>query len=469
MTTPNTSAAGRAPTPDTRLHRRFNMLSATALNMTNMMGAGPFITIPLLMTALGGPQAMLGWIVALVIVICDGMVWSELGAAMPGSGGSFHYLREAFGPARLGRLMGFLFVWQFILSGPLEIASGYIGFAQYASFLWAGLTRPWVIALVTVVGLINIALLYRRIQSIAKITISLWIGTLITVLAVIFTGATHFNPSLAFDFPPGAFNFSLGFFLGLGAASRVGICDYLGYYDVCYIGDEVRDPGRVIPRSILISTIAVAIIYIGINFSIIGVVPWREFVPVESHPQADFVVSIFMERIYGSGVATVLTAMILWTAFGSVFALLLGYSRVPYAAARDGYFFKVFARLHPSQGFPYVSLVVLGVLSIVAGFVSLGMVIDALLTTRILVQFVGQIGAVTLLRRRAPDMPRPYRMWLYPMPSLVALLGWIFIFATTPPMVVAFGLGALLLGVVCFGAWSWRGRTWPFEARRLAV
>src|SRR4051794_10440841 len=214
------------PTPtETRfvppqLTRRFGLLSATALNMTNMLGAGPFITIPLLMTALGGPQAMLGWIVALVIVICDGMVWSELGAAMPGSGGSFHYLREAFGRERFGRLMGFLFVWQFVLSGPLEIASGYIGFAQYASFIWSGLTRPWVIVLVTVVGVINIALLYRRIQSIAKITISLWIGTLITVLAVILTGATHFNSRLGFCFSPGAFNFSLGFFLGVGAPSR---------------------------------------------------------------------------------------------------------------------------------------------------------------------------------------------------------------------------------------------------------
>src|SRR5438552_336801 len=231
---PEPASAGTPGPP--HLERKFNMLSATALNMTNMMGAGPFITIPLLMSALGGPQAMLGWLVALVIVICDGMVWSELGAAMPGSGGSFRYLRESFGPARFGRLMGFLFVWQFVLSGPLEIASGYIGFAQYAQYLWAGLTRPWVIALVTVVGIINIALLYRRIQSIAKITISLWIGTLITVLAVIFTGATHFNPRLAFDFPPGAFNFSLGFFLGLGEATRIGIYDLLGCFACCYIG-----------------------------------------------------------------------------------------------------------------------------------------------------------------------------------------------------------------------------------------
>src|SRR4051794_29599607 len=214
MTAPTNTT--RRPAEEPQLTRRFTLLPATALNMTNMMGAGPFITIPLLMSAMGGPQAMLGWIVALIIVIGDGMVWSELGAAMPGSGGSFHYLREAFGRERFGRLMAFLFVWQFVLSGPLEIASGYIGFADYASYIWKGLTRADTIVLVTVVGLVNIALLYRRIHSIASITISLWIGTLITALAVIVTGAMHFDPRVAFDFPPGAFNFSLGFFLGLG-------------------------------------------------------------------------------------------------------------------------------------------------------------------------------------------------------------------------------------------------------------
>src|SRR3954464_11969108 len=391
MTAPTNSAARPAEEP--QLTRRFTLLPATALNMTNMMGAGPFITIPLLMSAMGGPQAMLGWIVALIIVICDGMVWSELGAAMPGSGGSFHYLREAFGPERLGRLMGFLFVWQFILSGPLEIASGYIGFAQYLGYIWHGLSSSVVFLLAAAVGTLNIALLYRRIHSIASITVSLWIGTLATTIAVIVTGMVHFDARVAFDFPPGAFDFSLGFLLGLGAASRIGVYDYLGYYDVCYIGDEVENPGRVIPRSILLSTVAVAVIYIGINLSIIGVVPWRTFVPAAVHPESNFIVSIFMEKIYGSKIATVFTLMILWTAFGSVFALLLGYSRIPYAAARDGYFFKIFARLHPTHGFPYVSLILLGVLSIVLGFVSLGMVIDALVTMRILVQFIGQIGA----------------------------------------------------------------------------
>ncbi|HEX9130255.1 MAG TPA: amino acid permease [Gemmatimonadaceae bacterium] len=462
------SAPITPPAEQPHLIRRFGLLSATALNMTNMIGVGPFITIPLLMSALGGPQAMLGWIVALVIVICDGMVWSELGAAMPGSGGSFNYLREAFGRERFGRLMAFLFVWQFVLSGPLEIASGYIGFAQYASFIWTGLTRPGVIALVTVVGLVNIALLYRRINSIAKITISLWIGTLITVLAVIVTGAMHFNPRIAFDFPPGAFNFSIGFFLGLGAASRIGIYDYLGYYDVCYIGDEVRDPGRVIPRSILISTAAVAVIYLGINLSIIGIVPWREFVPADAHPESSFIVSIFMQKIYGTGVAVIFTLLVLWTAFGSVFALLLGYSRIPYAAAESGYFFRVFARLHPTKDFPYISLLVLGAISIVAGFFSLGTVIDALIVTRILVQFMGQAFGLILLRRQQPDMPRPYRMWLYPVPALVALAGWIFVFATTQFAVIVFGVGVLALGFLAFLLWSWNTKRWPFGLQAAA-
>jgi amino acid transporter len=464
VSSPTTPSGDRVNPPEQpHLVRRFSLLPATALNMTNMLGAGPFITIPLLMSAMGGPQAMLGWIVALVIVICDGMVWSELGAAMPGSGGSFNYLREAFGRERFGRLMGFLFVWQFVLSGPLEIASGYIGFASYASFIWQGLTRPGVIALVTVVGLINIALLYRRIQSIATITVSLWVGTLITVIAVIVTGAMNFNPGIAFDFPPGAFNFSLGFFLGLGAATRVGIYDYLGYYDICYIGDEVRNPGRVIPRSILISTAAVAIIYIGINLSIIGTVPWREFVPAAEHPESNFIVSIFMQRVYGTGVATVFTLLVLWTAFGSVFALLLGYSRIPFAAAQSGYFFRAFGRLHPTKDFPYVSLIVLGVISIVAGFFSLGTVIDALIVTRILVQFMGQAVGLILLRRHAPDMPRPFRMWLYPVPALVALAGWLFVFATTPIRVILFGIGVLALGCVVFLIWSRRSNRWPFE------
>jgi amino acid transporter len=381
---------------------------------------------------------------------------------MPGSGGTYTYLREAYGRETFGRLMSFLFIWQFILSGPLEIASGYIGFAKYVGYIWRGITPLQTILVAVAVGAVNIILLYRRITSIGKITVSLWVGTLVTTLAVIITGAMHFNPAVAFDFPPHAFDFSIGFLFGLGAATRIGVYDYMGYYDICYIGDEVKEPGRVIPKSIFISVVAVALIYLAINLSLVGVVSWRDFVPADAHPDSDFVVSIFMEKIYGVRVATFFTAMVLWTAFGSVFALLLGYSRIPFAAARDGYFFKVFGRLHSKKGFPHISLLVVGIISILCSFLSLGIVIDALITTRILVQFIGQIFAVMLLRKRAPDAPRPYRIWLYPLPNFLALVGWVFIFATTEWRVIAFGLGTLALGGIFFLGWSWYTKRWPF-------
>jgi len=446
------------------LLRRFGLLQATALNMSNMIGIGPFITIPLLMSTLGGPQAMLGWFVALAIAIPDGMIWGELGAAMPGSGGSYLYLREAFGRATWGRLMAFLFIWQFILSGPLEIASGCIGFAQYLGYLFPALTKPENIRLVQLVGAgvaaLTVVLLYRRITTIGKITVSLWIGTMLTVGAVIVSGALHFDSKLAFDFPPGAFKFSWGFLLGLGAASRIGIYDYLGYYDVCYIGEEVKSPGRVIPRSIMISLVAVALIYFAINLSLIGVVPWREFVPAKDPPDA--VASMFMEKLYGAKVAGVFTVMVLWTAVGSVFALMLGYSRIPYAAAQNGDFFKVFGRLHPRKDFPHVSLLVIGLVSIVCSFLPLMTVIDALLITRILVQFIGQVVAVILLRRRAPALERPYRIWLYPVPCFVALVGWLFVFGTADWKLILFGLGTLMAGLLFFLIWAWRTKRWPF-------
>jgi amino acid transporter len=453
------------PTDQPHLLRRFGLLQATALNMTNMIGVGPFITIPALMSAMNGPQAMLGWLVALVIAMADGLVWSELGAALPGSGGSYVYLREGFGRETFGRAMTFLFIFQFMFSGPLEIASGFIGFKQHVAYLWPGMPA-WAGAVVMIgVGLLAIALLYRQITSIGKITVSLWIGTMLTVAVVIATGALKFDAKVAFDFPPGAFDFSLGYLMGVGAASRVGIYDYLGYYDVCFIGDEVREPGKVIPRSILISLVAVALIYITMNLSIIGVVPWRDFTAASIDALPDPpppVVSMFMERIYGSGAAKVFTGLVLWTAFGSCFALMLGYSRVPYAAAKDGNFFSVFGRLHSTKNFPHVSLLLIGGLAIAFSFFPLIDVINGLLVTRILVQFMGQIGAVILLRRSAPELKRPFRMWLFPLPALVALAGWIFLFSTSGVKTMLYAACVVTLGSVCFLVRARLANGWPF-------
>jgi basic amino acid/polyamine antiporter, APA family len=462
----NNPSAGERP----HLLRRLGLLPATALNMSNMVGVGPFITIPVLMGTIngGGPQAMLGWIVGLLIAIPDGLVWAELGAAMPGSGGSYVYLRDGYGREKWGRLMAFLFIWQFIFSGPLEIGSGFIGFKQYLRYFWPGagdIQLNHRLQLLTVgLGVLAIVLLYRKISSIGKITVALWSGVLLTTGAVIFGGIGHFNPKIAFDFPPHAFDFSLGFLFGLGAAARIGIYDYLGYYDVCYLGDEVKEPGKTIPRSILISLLAVAGVYIAMNFSIIGVLPWRDFTVTDPNADAPPIASIFIAKLYGSKTAMMFTVMVLWTSFASVFALMLGYSRIPFAAARDGYFFSVFSRLHPQKQFPHFSLLLIGGLSIAASFLSLQAVIDALVTMRILVQFIGQIGAVILLRRAKPDSARPFKMWLYPLPALVALLGWLFLFVTSGPRQMFYSVLALVTGVAAFLIWSKQRKSWPFVA-----
>lgn len=445
------------------LEKRFGLVQSIALNMSNMIGIGPFITIPLLMAAMGGPQALLGWLVAVLIVIPDGMVWSELAAALPGSGGTYRFLKEGFGPHRWGRLMAFLFIWQFIFSGPLEIASGYIGFAHYAGYIWPGMTGLEKFGLAAILGVSNILLLYRQIKTIGRITVTLWVGTLLTSLGVIIAGSINFDPKVAFDFPPGAFNFSLGFFLGLGTAARVGIYDYLGYYDICYIGEEVKNPGKVMPRAILISVLLVALIYILINLSIIGTIPWREFVP-ENAPGRDYIVSILMEKVFGTAVATIFTLMVLWTCFGSVFALLLGYSRIPYAAAKDGYFFSIFAKVHPTRHFPHYSLLLVGGIAIVCSYFTLQTLIDALITTRILIQFVGQIAAVVLLRKLRPEMERPYRIWFYPVPLFIAGIGWFYIFFTSGEKPILLGLISLFSGLVAFLLWSAWKKKWPFNA-----
>ena len=427
--------------------RGLGLVQATALNMTNMVGIGPFITVPLMISAMGGPQCMLGWALGALLALCDGLVWAELAAAMPGAGGSFLYLREAFRTTRFGALIPFLFVWQFIFSGPLEIASGYIGFSQYLGYFWRGMT-PWQgRAVALCVGLLVIVLLYRRITVIGKLTVVLWIGMMGTVTWIIVSGLTHFNARLAFDFPPNAFSFSTGFAMGLGGAMLVAMYDFLGYYDICFVAGEVREPVRVIPRAIIYSVVAVALIYSLMTLLIMAVVPWREAM------QSKFVVAQFMEALYGRWAGALLTVLILWSAFASIFALVLGYSRIPYAAAQEGYFWKPFAKLHPTGGFPHIGLLTIGGLAMAASMLELEWVLSALMTARIVIQFIGQICAVHFIRTRRPDIARPFRMWLYPLPSVVALAGWSYIFATSGWKFAIYGVLVLASGMVAFAFW----------------
>src|ERR1041385_655411 len=462
------------------LIRGVGLWGATTLNMIDMIGVGPFITIPLIIAAMGGPQAMLGWILGAVLVVCDGLVWAELGAALPGSGGSYRYLSEIYGPRKLGRLMSFLFIWQLTFSAPLSIASGSIGLAQYASYIFPSLGTMKKVALPVLgqveinaipVSLVAIAalgvavfLLYRRITLIERFSKFLWVGVMLTILWVIFAGVSHFDPKLAFDFPPGAFTLRPEFFTGLGAALLVAVYDYWGYYNVCFFGGEVKDPGSTIPRAVLLSILLVAIIYIVMNISILGVIPWQDLSETAASDARKYIVSVFMERLYGNWAGICATVMIMWTAFASVFSLLLGYSRVPYAAARDGNYFRIFAKIHPRHRFPYVSLLVMGGIATLFCFFRLADVIAALVVIRILVQFLAQIVGVMVLRVRRPDLLRPFRMWLYPLPALLALTGFVYVLVSRKNFLkeVRYAAVLVVVGLIIYFIRSWKRAEWPF-------
>lgn len=437
-------------------------MQATALNIANMVGIGPFITIPLFLKSMGGPQALIAWVVAAILVLCDGLVWSELGAALPGSGGSYHFLAQIFGRSRWGRLIPFLFIWQFLVTSTLEMASGYIGAMEYLQYPFPNLDQtlvswgvPGGVGSLSAVGALVVTLiLCRHIRELGWLGIVFCVGTLITVLAVIIAGYAHFDRALL-TFPEGAFriNGPQPFISGLGAAMTIGIYDYLGYYNVCHLGDEVVDPAKTIPRAVMISVLVVAAIYLTMNLAIIGVLPWQKAM------ESKFVASEFMELLYGRRTAELFTWLIFWTVAACMFSITLGYSRIPYAAARDGGFFRVFAIVHPVHKYPVVSLFSLGVLTAIFCYFPLKLVIEVTVTARITVQFIMQIIGLHVLRTTRSDIELPFRMWMYPLPSLIALVGWIFLFVTAPSLVLWIALGIIGSGCVAFVAWQFFQRS----------
>ncbi len=469
-----------------QLVRGLTVSSATTLNMIDMIGVGPFITLPLIVSAISGPQAMLGWIVGALLAICDGLVWAELGAAMPGAGGSYVYLKNTYGPRSLGRLVSFLFIWQLSFSAPLSIGSGSVGLANYASYIWPGLRTtyaahsfslaipglgPLQLRLVAsaasfaglAVLLLAVALLYRRITLVAQISKLLWLGVMATIAWIIFAGVTHFDAARAFSFPPGAFTPSPAFFQGLGAALLIAAYDYWGYYNVCFLGEEVEDPGRTIPRALIYSIVAVAALYIVMNIAVLGVIPWQEMMdPTVAHNR--YIISVFMERIYGPWAGRLVAGLIIWTAFASVFSLMLGYSRVPYAAAADGNYFRAFARLHPRHQFPHVSLLALAGVAVVVCFMELQDIIAALVVIRISIQFLLQTVGVIVLRVRQPELPRPFRMWLYPVPALLATAGFLYVLVSRPNFLreIRYAVVIAVVGTLVYLVRAQRRREWPF-------
>ena len=438
---------------NTAFHRSIGVFSGTTINMTQMCGIGPFITIPIMVAAMGGPQAVVGWVAGAILAMADGLVWAELGAAMPGSGGTYVYLREAF-QYRTGKLMPFLFIWTMLLAIPLLMSTGIIGMAEYLGFFFPNLGW-WPVHLISVAATALVTwLLYRRIESVRTITVALWVIMLVSVIGVAAAGFSNFNPSFAFTYPAGAFGGH--FFVGLGAGLIIGIYDYLGYNTTAYIGDELRNPGRTMPRSIIISVMAMMIVYLLLNISVLGVAPWQEIA------QSKSVASLVVERSWGHLAAAVMTVLIIITAFASVYTGLLGGSRVPFQAAHDKVFLSVFGRLHEKHGFPHVALITMGVVTAIGTFFDLTDVINMLLTALIIVQSIAQIAALVTLRKRQPNLERPYRQWLYPLPCVIALLGWIYVYFSASTISLILSGVWIVAGLAVFMVWAKVNQSWPF-------
>jgi fructoselysine transporter len=440
------------------LERRLGLKEAVALNMIEIVGIGPFVVSALVIREMGGPQAILAWIGGALLAVLDAFVWSELGAAMPRAGGTYVFLSEAYGPGTWGRLMSFLFVWQTFLHVPLSVASAAIGFADYAKYLYP-FTMWEAKAISGGLVVVLVFLLYRRIETIGKISVLLWAGVIGVMLWLIWGGITHFDAKKAFDFPAGAFDFSALWFAALGSAMVSTVYAYWGYYNVCHLGSEIKDPERNIPRGIFYSVLGITVLYLAMQTSILGVIPWREA------QNSKFLASLFVERLYGHTAAQFATVMILWVALASVFSVLLGASRVPYSAAIDGNFFPAFGRVHPTKHFPHVSLLALGGLAFVFSVVlSLKTAIAGILAVRLLVQFIGQAVGVILLRRRWGPERFPFKMWLFPVPAVLTMMGWAWLFWRTGP-VRKWGLLQIALGGVAYLVWAWDRKQWPFGKR----
>jgi amino acid transporter len=431
------------------LERSLGLLQAAAANILVMIGVGPFLTIPFMLSAMGGPHILYAWLAGAALALCDGLVYAQLGAALPGSGGPYVYLREAYEPFGAGRLMGFLFIFQVMLVAPLSIASGAVGFADYLQFYWTTMSAGAHNLVAALVIAAMTALLYRHIRDVGRLSVIMLAIVVVTVGWVVAAGLWRFSAAQAFQFPPSAFTLNRELLGRVGAVSLLAMYNYGGYNNVCNIAEEVRHPERNVPRAIVVSIVIVVILYVIMSTVIVGVIPWTEA------QQTRAIAAVFIARTVadpglGRAAAVVMTALILFVTAASLYAVILGYSRIPFAAAREGQFFPVFARLHPTKHFPHVSLLTLGALAVPFCFFPLGQIVSWLILVQIASQFVWQCAGVILLRRYRRDIPQPFVMWMYPLPALVAFGLWVYVFLSSPHGGMLFAAAVVLSGVAVF-------------------
>jgi amino acid transporter len=438
------------------LVRGMGLIQSTAVNMLEMIGIGPFITIGAIISAMGGPQAVLGWLLGALFSVCDGMVYAELGAAMPGAGGAYIYFREAFNPRTWGRLFSFLFLWETIFVAPLSISAACVGFAEYSHYVFSDLNQTAVGALAAAVCLLITFLLYRPIKTVGRVSVIMLAFVLTAMFWVIGSGLVHMNAKMAFDFPSGAFHLSRVFFYGLASATLIAMYNYGGYNNITYLGGEVKNPTKNIPRAIVLSVLTVAVLYLLMSVVIIVTIPWKEAAV------SNAVVSEFISKLYGPRAASLMTGLILAATLGGIFTMTLGYSRILYAAGAEGNFFKIFGRVHPTGHFPTISLLAINALAIPMCWFSLERLIAALMIIQIVFQFIPQVFAIFAIRMYRKQIARPYGMWLYPVPALVALFAWSYVAAISDQrQYLGTAVILLLLGLAAYFLWAKMAKAWP--------
>jgi amino acid transporter len=461
------------------LERRIGLRSAVTLNMLEMIGVGPFITLPLVIAAAGFKLSVWAWVLGAAIAVADGLVWAELGAAFPRAGGSYAFLREIYGPAGAGNWLSFLYVWQVSFTAPLSIASGCIGLSSFLGVFWPGIdgapmaALPWLhYSSLTAAGACVLVtwMLYRRLSIVTGMAWVLFAGVLAAITGVIVSGFAHASAMGGWHMPVAP---AFGAVTGLkGAANELAqgtllatYC-YWGYYNICFLGSEVKRPEKTIPRAVLLSVMFVSAFYVTMNLAVLPSLGGAASHASDSAPVRVQLVADIARSAFGGWAGYAIAGLVVWTAFASIFSLLLGYSRVPYAAARDGNYFRFLAAVHPKHGIPHRSLIALGAVAAVFCFLTLTQVITLLVITRILLQFFLQQAGVMLLRVQRPELVRPFKMPLYPLPPLLAMAGFVFIVANRAKALegLAVAAGIAVSGTAIYLFRAKRLNEWPFLA-----
>lgn len=427
-----------------RLPRRLGVGSAVAVVMGSMIGSGIFRVPGAVAAETGTAGAMLlAWFAGGVVTVCGALALAEVAALFPRAGGIYVYLHQAY-----GRLPAFLFGWLFLIVSPALTGGVALVFGEYVGRALS-LTQSqarWIAAAgIVVVATSN----YRSVRygaTIQNLATAAKVAAIIalTVAAFLLGGSGSGSWEVGPGLTPGTWS-------GFGLAIVAVLWAYNGWQDVTYVGGEVRDPGRTLPRAIVGGTLGVMLIYLAVNAAYLHVLS------IDGMAGSPLVAGEVAVRLMGRAGGGAIAALVCVSTFGTLNGGLLAFPRVFFAMAEEGLFFRGAAAVHPRFGTPHVAIVCLAALSI--AYLSLRS-----FEQLIEIAVVGQlpfwalaVGAVLVLRRTQPDLPRPYRMPGYPLVPLLFIGAMVALLANSlreHPASTAWTLGAVSAGIPVYFGWT---------------